>query len=188
MIISYAKIEGTKVLGFFEADDEGPNDVDFAHQATAAPVTSWPATDSPTKELHIDAAGELYWVETATLAQLKEYKTAEITSQRLAADSDHFVYQGHAIRTADKDMFDLLIANARIMMSAPQMPTNWPGGWKDINNSYLIISTVDQWKAFFIAMYDTGIVNFMYSQQLKAMIFAAQTPEAVAAINWNSQP
>ncbi|HEY0063156.1 MAG TPA: hypothetical protein VGC21_13625 [Telluria sp.] len=71
MIISYAKIEGTKVVGFFEADDEGPNDVDFPHQATAMPVTGWPAADSPTKELHIDSSGALYWVETAALAQLK---------------------------------------------------------------------------------------------------------------------
>lgn len=141
---------------------------------------------TPTSVLHC-IEGAVVWVETASLAEIKAAKSAEITRERIATDSDHFTYQGQggqslSIRTADKDMFDLLIADARI--SKGGMPPNWPGGWKAIENSYVPISTVEQWNAFFIAMYDAGIDNFNHSQQLKARISAATTPEQVAAIHW----
>lgn len=132
------------------------------------------------------AGGERTSDVAETLDTLKARKRAEITRQRLAADSGHFVYQGHAIRTADKDMFDLLIANARISMST-EMPANWPGGWKDMNDGYLPIGSVDSWKQFFIAMYDTGIANFTHSQALKDAIASAATAEDVAAIYWGMQ-
>lgn len=145
-------------------------------------VNGWPGSASPTAKLYI-ANGELYSVETASLDELKAMKTAEITAQRIAADSDKFTYNGLSIRTAEKDMFDLLIADARI--SKGGMPPNWPGGWKAIENSYVPISTVDEWNAFFIAMYDAGIANFTRSQQIKARIAAATAPEEIAAITWS---
>lgn len=152
---------------------------------TVHPVTAPPAwgNGTPTKVLHFIEGAEK-WVETATLDQLKEAKQAEITRARIATDSDRFVYQGLSIRTADKDMFDMLIADARIS-KGQGMPPNWPGGWKAIENSYVLISTVAEWNTFFIAMYDAGINNFNHSQQLKARISAATTPEQVAAISWD---
>lgn len=74
MMRSYALVQGlqgTRVLGFFEDVAEGPITIEAPYQATAEPVLNYPVADSPTKELHIDAAGALYWVETATLAELK---------------------------------------------------------------------------------------------------------------------
>jgi len=117
------------------------------------------------------------------LSTLKAQKTAEITQARLAADADHFVYQGKAIRTAEKDMNDLLVSDARISKGVG-MPPNWPGGWKAVDNSFVQIASVDEWNAFFTAMYDAGIANFMHSQDLKAKIAAATTPEEVNAITW----
>lgn len=123
------------------------------------------------------------WIETADLPALKLRKRAEITQDRLAADADHFVYQGKAVRSAEKDILDLLIADARWNKGKP---ANWPGGWLAIDNSYVIISTKEQWDAFFIAMYDAGIDNFMWSQQLKARVLAAQAPDDLAAIQWTA--
>lgn len=112
MMKSYALVEGmqgTRVLGFFEDVAEGPITVEAPYQATAEPILNYPIADSPTKELHIDAAGALYWVETATLDELKatavsktykdvdsiyeaaignratEYKEAEIDARAFAA-------------------------------------------------------------------------------------------------------
>ena len=121
------------------------------------------------------------WFETADLLAIKARKRAEITQDRLAADADHFVYQGKAVRSAEKDILDLLIADARWNKGKP---ANWPGGWLAIDNSYVIISTKEQWDAFFVAMYDAGIDNFMWSQQLKARVLAAQTPDDLATIQW----
>lgn len=150
---------------------------------TLVPVAAPPATwvgGSPTEVLHlIDGAEQ--WVETADLPALKLRKRAEITRDRLAADADHFEYQGKAIRTAEKDLFDILIADARWNKSKP---ANWPGGWLAVDDSYVLIDTKEEWDAFFIAMYDTGIFNFFWSQQLKARVFAAQAPEELATIRW----
>lgn len=143
----------------------------------------WAARPSATSKMnYISATVAPEWVEIATLDEIKAAKSAEITRDRIATDSDRFTYQGLSIRTADKDMFDLLVADARI--SKGGMPPNWPGGWKAIENSYVPISTVAEWNAFFIAMYDAGISNFTHSQQLKALVGAATTPEQVAAIAW----
>lgn len=142
------------------------------------------AQPTPTSELRwVDGAPA--WVETASLEDLKSSKRAEITAARLAADGDRFVYMDKEIRTADKDMFDLLLTDGRIGKCAPgTMPAKWPGGWKAIDNSYLPIPTREDWDAFYIAMYDAGIDNFNHSQELKAVIDQAETAEQVAAINW----
>lgn len=116
-----------------------------------------------------------------TIDELKDRKRAEITRQRLAADGDHFEFQGKQIRTADKDMLDLLVADARWRKGKP---ANWPGGWKAIDDTYVRIDLVEEWDAFFVAMYDTGIDNFMHSQALKAALEAATTPSEIQAITW----
>lgn len=127
------------------------------------------------------------WVETLTLEQLKLRKRAEITAQRLRADADHFVYLEKAIRTADKDMIDLFCTNGYIALFG-EFDADWPGGWKAIDDSYLIISTIDEWKAFYRVMYRTGIANFRKSQELKARIDAATTSGEVEAIQWAATP
>lgn len=120
---------------------------------------------------------------TQTLDAMKARKRAEITQARLTADSDYFVYNGKAIRTADKDMFDLLIADSRMSKG---LPANWPGGWKAVDDTYVPITSIAEWDAFFVAMYDTGVANFRRSQQLKTMLAEATTPEEVAAIKWET--
>jgi hypothetical protein len=146
----------------------------------------WPKPPTDTSRLHF-VDGLIQWVETATLDELKAKKREEITQQRLAADGDHFLYLDKAIKTADKDMFDLLLTDGR-MNKCPDrtMPANWVGGWKAIDNSYLVIPTRDAWDAFYIAMYDAGISNFRHSQDLKAQIDAATTAEDLTLISWET--
>ena len=163
--------------------DDPPTADGFAVAEVPMPFAGWPAAPTPTSVLHWQG-GSFVWKETATLDEIKAAKSAEITRDRIATDSDRFVYQGLSIRTADKDIFDLLIADARIS-KGQGMPPNWPGGWKAIENSYVLINTVDEWNAFFIAMYDAGISNFNRSQQLKAQVSAATTAAEVTAIQWN---
>lgn len=188
MIIKYVAIDVAtgRVDSTYEADESNPPIIDGFDivQASADFGKGWPVAPTPTSVLYM-LNGALQWVETATLDQLKQSKRQEITNCRIAADNDHFVYQDKMIRTADKDMFDLLVADARInKCTGGQMPPNWPGGWKAMDNTYLPISTPDAWNAFFIAAYDAGIANFTKSQSLKQQLDAAQTPADVAAIHW----
>lgn len=125
--------------------------------------------------------GQVVTDTSDSLDALKARKRAEITQDRINADADHFTYQGKSIRTADKDMMDLLVADARWNKG---LPSNWPGGWKAVDDTYVAIGTKDDWDAFFIAMYDAGISNFDHSQKLKAQLDAATTPEDVAAVKW----
>ena len=138
--------------------------------------------------------GDVVISATESLADIKVRKTQEITAARLKADAGHFTYSytdsngdvvEKDIRTGDKDMVDLLTTNSYITLFG-DFDEDWPGGWKAIDNTYVVISTVDQWKDFFKCMYKTGITNFKKSQQLKAQIEAATTAEEVASINWNS--
>jgi hypothetical protein len=160
------------------------------------------AGDSPTLlgevELALTASdaafegGILAVDSTVSLDLMKVRKTAEITAARLKADADHFTYSyadtnggaaSKEIRTGNKDMIDLLTTNSYITLMG-DFDEDWPGGWKAIDNTYVQITTIEQWKDFFKCMYKTGIANFKKSQLLKAQIEAATTLEEVASINW----
>jgi hypothetical protein len=131
---------------------------------------------------------------TQTLDSIKQRQLFLITQARLAADADRFVYtytdtSGNSvskdIRTGNKDMVDLLTTNSYVTLFG-EFDADWPGGWKAIDNSYVPITTLDQWKDFFKSMYKTGIANFKKSQLLKSQIEEATTVEAVQAINWSN--
>jgi hypothetical protein len=146
--------------------------------------------------------GELTSDRTAALDVIKDRKRSEITAARLKADAGFFTYtytvtttEGEGeeavtkestisknIRTADKDMFDLLVAQSMILMG--EMPPDWPGGWKAIDNTYVPIATPEEWKPFYLAMYRTGIANYRKSQGLKAQIEAASTVDEATNIRW----
>jgi len=65
-----------------------------------------------------------------------------------------------------------------------EMPPNWVGGWKAVDNSIVSIPDVVTWNAFFDSMIAQGQANFAKSEGLKAQLNAATTPEQVAAITW----
>ncbi len=58
------------------------------------------------------------------------------------------------------------------------------GGWKTMDNSYIAISTIEEWKAFYSAMYTTGINNFIKAQQLKTAVDLATSVNKVLEIEW----
>lgn len=176
-----------------EDPDEGPPSLPVYIGVECAYVGTTFAWNQPSpthKPTWPPGATSIVWVETLTIDQLKVARKAKITADRIAADTDHFTFTyndstgasvSKEIRTADKDMFDVLVADSRIKKG---FPLNWPGGWKAIDNSYVPISSVEQWDVFFIAMYDAGIANFNHSQALKNDIDNATTAEQIDAIVW----
>lgn len=183
MIRSYAIIDGTKVLGFFEDVEEGPIQAEFPYQVTAEYVANYPTSSSPTEELHINEAGELFWLETANLDEIKVRQAAKITQSKISANMDYFIFGGKHIQADDASFRELLSTNGYVALNNA-MPPDWPNGWKTMDNSYVVITDVATWKTFYNTMVTTGTANFKRSQELKAAIAAASTVQEVEAIVW----
>jgi|GEM_PF-6889683 len=188
MIKTFARVDGpieagTRVLGFFEADDEGPLDVDFHHRLVVSEVNGWPVADSPTKELHVDATGQLFWKETAALEELRAVKNSEINATRLLVNRSTFPYQGKQIACDELSRSDIDAVNGFLAITGtlPPLPG---GGWKAVDNTYVSITTPGQWVAFYAAMVIQGSSNFDHAQSLKVRLAAAATAEDIAAIQW----
>ena len=118
-----------------------------------------------------------------TLNQLKAAKDADINAARLEANFTTFTHAGKVFSCDRLSRSDIDGTNGTMTLTG-EFPPNWPGGWKAVDNSYIPITTREQWEAFYLAMCATGAINFAHAQQLKAAVAQATTAEQVAAINW----
>jgi hypothetical protein len=63
-------------------------------------------------------------------------------------------------------------------------PAGFPGAWKAIDNTYIVLANVDAFKAMYASMTNQGTINFGQSQALKTALAAATTVQEVNAIAW----
>lgn len=158
------------------------------------PLITWSQTIEEVLPVFVgEVLTQTYLITDLTETEKEEYindlkfqKRQEINSCRLSANYTSFVYQGKEIATDLLSRSDIDGTNAAIINSG-QMPVPWVGGWKTTDNSIIPISTVEEWKAFYKAMYDRGIANFIKSQTLKAQLDSplCNTPELINAIVWD---
>jgi hypothetical protein len=125
------------------------------------------------------------WVDPRTLADLKAAKNDEINAARLRANQSTFTHAGKVIAFDAVSQKDIELTNGEVNNTGA-MPAVWPGGWKALDNSFVPITTVAEWRAFYSSIYAQGGRNFAHSQQLKAQLQAAATAEQVAAIAWQN--
>ncbi|MDP3165109.1 MAG: DUF4376 domain-containing protein [Hydrogenophaga sp.] len=118
-----------------------------------------------------------------TLNELKAAKNGEINTARLAANFTTFPHAGKVFSCDALSRSDIDGTNGTMTLTNA-FPPNWPGGWKAVDNTYIPITTREQWEAFYLSMCATGAVNFAHSQTLKGALEAATTAEQVAAITW----
>lgn len=137
------------------------------------------------KEIAGDELGLPVLVEppNPTLAELKTTKNAEINADRLGANRSTFTHGGKVFACDELSRSDIDGTNGQIS-NLGAMPAGWPGGWKAVDNTYLAISEVADWKAFYGSMFAAGNANFARAQALKSLLEAATTAEQVAAIVW----
>lgn len=127
---------------------------------------------------------ELHPLDFATLlAQAKTAKNEEINAARLAANQATFTHAGKLISCDPLSKGDIIGANGMIALYG-QMPGGWPGAWKALDNTYVVIADLAAWKSFYASMFDTGTANFAHSEALKAALAAATTLEQVQALAW----
>lgn len=130
-------------------------------------------------------AGLVEWQEMASLDDLREAKKIEINKCRELANTTYFEFQNKQIACDALAWKDILSANCYVALTG-QMPEDWPGGWKTVDNSYVAIPDVATWTQFIGAMVSRGTAHFHHAQQLKALLGAAETPEQIAAITWET--
>ena len=117
------------------------------------------------------------------LATAKAAKDLEINGWRMAANFSTFTHLGKVIACDRLSRSDIDAANGEIV-NRGAMPVGWPGAWKAVDNTFILIADVVAWKAFYAAMFAAGNANFARSQNLKTQLTAATTPVQVAALAW----
>jgi hypothetical protein len=125
------------------------------------------------------------WFDPTTLASAQAAKNLEINSFRLNANESSFTYSGKQIATDELSRSDIDGVNGYVSLNNA-FPNNWPGGWKAMDNSIVLIPDIATWKLFYNTMVQTGLNNFLHSQYLKGLVAAATTISQVNAINWDT--
>ena len=141
--------------------------------------------DIPKKptELHIFDWASKQWIDPRVLADFKSAKNDEINAARLKANCTHFMFNGKQIATDALSRGDIDAVNGIVALTN-EMPSEWFGGWKTTDNSYISIPDIETWTLFYKAMVTQGNINFARSQSLKAQLEEATTIEEVEAIVW----
>lgn len=117
------------------------------------------------------------------ISTLKIAKNTEINESRLSANFSTFLHNGKVIACDQLSRSDIDGVNGYVGINGT-LPPDFPGAWKAVDNSYLVIDSVDAWKSFYLSMYNAGLGHFMKSQQLKAQVDACTTVEEVEVIKW----
>lgn len=117
------------------------------------------------------------------IADLKAVRNAYINDERARANLGTFGHAGKEFACDALSRGDIDGVNGYVALTG-NLPPGFPGAWKAVDNSYLPLSDVAAWTAFYADMVAAGAANFAYAQQLKAQLAAATTAEEVAAVVW----
>lgn len=119
----------------------------------------------------------------AKLLATKMAKNDEINAARLKANRSTFTHSGKVFACDELSRSDIDGINGYVALYNA-FPAGWPGGWKAVDNTYLPITDIAAWKAFYASMVAHGNLNFAHAQTLKAALLSATTAEQIAAIVW----
>lgn len=65
-------------------------------------------------------------------------------------------------------------------------PEDWVGGWKAMDNSYVSLATLEDWKEFIKAIFDQGQINFKHAQALKEIMRTTRDLKVMSSLGWNT--
>jgi hypothetical protein len=174
----YAPVEPTPLPAFDAATSKLVLSASFDAE-TETWVEAWSVVALTQEELEDKTADE-----ASTLLSLKAQRSAFIDAEWSKADQSVFMHQDKefACDLASRSRIDAINGYVSLTGSLPSV--GWVGGWKSNDNSLLPITTKEEWVAFYSAMIQAGIQNFVKAQTLKAQISAATDTDSVIAISW----
>ena len=121
----------------------------------------------------------------ANLINAKTQKNAEINEARLKANFSTFQHLDKTFACDQLSRSDIDGTNGFVSLYGT-LPQGWQGGWKAVDNSYIAITSVNDWKAFYSSMFAQGNANFLHAQSLKTNLEQATTLQEVQAITWDT--
>lgn len=113
----------------------------------------------------------------------KIQKNAEINETRLEANFSTFQHLDKTFACDQLSRSDIDGTNGFVSLYG-SLPPGWPGGWKAVDNTYISITSVNDWKAFYSSMFAQGNTNFLHAQALKTKLEQATTLQEVQDIAW----
>jgi len=118
-----------------------------------------------------------------TLDQLKAAKNDQINLWRAQANQTNFPHAGKVIACDALSRSDIDGVAGSIALNG-DFPANFPGAWKAVDNTYVMLPDVAAFKALYASMTAQGTANFANSQARKETLAAALTAQGVADIVW----
>ena len=140
----------------------------------------------PTYEFDGTYVNRVYLVTEADLSLAKTQKNLEINEARLKANFSTFKHLDKTFACDQLSRSDIDGTNGFVSLYG-SLPPGWPGGWKAVDNSYIAITSVNDWKAFYSSMFAQGNANFLHAQSLKTRLEQATTLQEVQAITWDME-
>ena len=121
--------------------------------------------------------------EAVALETVRAEQKRAIDDAWVAANLGSFMFRDKVITcdTLDRQNIE---GTTSYLNSHGTFPPGWPGGWKTDDNSYVEITTPQDWKDFIAAMVTQGMTNFAKAQALKQTLAEATTFESVLAVKW----
>lgn len=117
------------------------------------------------------------------IAALKVAKNAQINQWRATANQTTFPHGGKQIACDQLSRSDIdAVANSIALTGA--FPAGFPGAWRAVDNTYIMLPDVAAFKAMHASMTAQGTINFGHSQELKAALAAATIVAEIDAIVW----
>lgn len=142
----------------------------------------WAVADAAAHAQHL---AQLNAAAAANLATAKAAKNAQINAWRAQANQTHFTHLGKQIACDALSRSDIDAVAGSVSLSGA-FPVGFPGAWKAMDNTFLLLPDVAAFKALYASMTQQGTINFGQSQSLKATLAAATTHAQVNAILWMS--
>lgn len=134
-------------------------------------------------ELSEDQIAEHASQAALPIDDLRALKNSEIDHWRALANTSTFNYEGKQIACDALSRSDLDgVAHHVALFGA--FPAGFPDGWKAKDKTMLPLADINAFRAMYASMTAQGAMNFNHSQELKAQLAAAITPEEIAAIEW----
>lgn len=107
-----------------------------------------------------------------------------INEWREAANFSYFIFRGKRI-ACDRLSRSDIDGTGLYVATNGKLPDIWLGGWKAIDNTYVQITTVQDWNEFLATMYDQGQENFQHAQALKYLITQSTDVDFIRNLTWN---
>lgn len=132
-----------------------------------------------------DATPEEKIEHVARLESARNQRRADIDRWRAEANASTFPHGDKQIACDALSRSDLDGVAHHIALFG-KFPEGFPGGWKATDKTMLPLADVEAFRAMYASMTAQGTENFNHSQELKAQLAAASTPEEIATIQWSS--